>query len=247
MYPASQTTREKKDTMYTNDRKKEYSLSLSLHHISADSGIALVMTLVLSAVVLVIIAGLIYMITSATQISGIQKRYRTALEAGIGGAEIAYQVIGLRGEADSLASLQKDLSALNLTVTTPASCATLMTNAFCASLGNFDGLSTKSKLPTSCWSGCDYLGDIDPSNTDSYDISLELAGMSSTYTVYAKIVDTVLGNTGGDEGLLKRGVVSVQSGEIPVKGIPYLYTIEVDAEDAKNPSERARLSILYQY
>jgi len=68
-----------------------------------------------------------------------------------------------------------------------------------------------------------------------------------TYRVYAKIVDTVEGNTGGEEGLLGKGVVYAGSGEISVMKIPYLYTIEVDAENATNPSERAKLSILYQY
>jgi hypothetical protein len=29
--------------------------------------------------------------------------------------------------------------------------------------------------------------------------------------------------------------------------MPYLYTIEVDAMNKDNPSERARYSILYQY
>jgi hypothetical protein len=71
-------------------------------------------------------------------------------------------------------------------------------------------------------------------------------GATPTYTVFSKIVDTVEGNSGGDEGLLKGGVVS-SSGEIKVMSIPYLYTIEVDAENAANPSERSKYSILYQY
>jgi hypothetical protein len=47
--------------------------------------------------------------------------------------------------------------------------------------------------------------------------------------------------------LLKSGVVSANTGEVTVVSRPYLYTIEVDAENQVNPSERAKLSILYQY
>jgi len=47
--------------------------------------------------------------------------------------------------------------------------------------------------------------------------------------------------------LLKHGVVSSGSGEITVVSIPYLYTVEVNAENRDNPSERAKLSVLYQY
>src|SRR4030067_537165 len=61
-----------------------------------EKGIALVMVLVLSAIILIIMAGLIYMLITGTQISGMQKRYKTALEAGIGGADITYQIIGAR-------------------------------------------------------------------------------------------------------------------------------------------------------
>jgi hypothetical protein len=55
-----------------------------------------------------------------------------------------------------------------------------------------------------------------------------------------------MGNSGGDEGLLKGGVVH-STGEINVASIPFLYTIEVDAQNQTNPAERAKLSILYQY
>ena len=53
-----------------------------------EKGIALVMVLILSAIALAIMAALVYMLISGTQISGMQKRYRTALEAGVGGADV---------------------------------------------------------------------------------------------------------------------------------------------------------------
>jgi hypothetical protein len=215
-----------------------------------EKGIALIMVLVLSVVILAIIAGLVYMITSGTQISGMQKRYKTALEAGVGGVDITYQIIGLRGEITSINSFKNSMpSFLNLDIVTPNTCITRNITD-CTDIGSYTGIAAKSNLPTMCWSGCDFSQTIDPlNNPTSYDISLELPGIltTPTYNVYAKIVDTVLGNSGGDEGLLKSGVVSANAGEVTVMSIPYLYTIEVDAENAANPSERAKLSILYQY
>ena len=60
-------------------------------------------------------------------------------------------------------------------------------------------------------------------------------------------MDTVEGNSGGDEGLIKGGVVSASSGEVTVQSKPYLYTIEIDAENPNNRDERAKVSVLYQY
>ena len=78
-------------------------------------------------------------------------------------------------------------------------------------------------------------------------------GTNPTYTVFAKIVDTVEGNSAPDYGLGGKGVVVSGSSEVVVVSMPYLYTMEIDAqkkiatdEDAEN-RERAKLSILYQY
>lgn len=215
--------------------------------LQSEKGIALMMVLVLSAVVLATIAGLVYVITSGTQISGIQKRYRTALEAGIGGAGIASEIIGLRGEKSSLDALTKSLSSIDLSITTADSCTALSSATFCSAFGSYTGIATKLHVPTACWSGCDYSRIIDPTSSATYDISFRLHGTPSPYNVYAKVVDTVPGNTGGDEDLIKSGVVSAHSGEVVVMTIPYLYAIEVNAENSANPSEKARLSILYQY
>jgi len=216
--------------------------SCIMHHTSEplnQKGIALVMVLILSAIVLAIISGLIYMITSTTQISGMQKRYKTALEAGIGGAEITYQFIALGGDQNLTNELKNDLSSLIPLITTSTGCTgiDISNNAF-------TGLEAKLRTPTTTWSNCDNTMTIIPGIATSYDMQFEL-GMNPTYTVYTKIVDTIEGNSGGGEELSIQGVVS--SGEITVVSIPYLFTVEVNAENAANPSERAKLSILYQY
>lgn len=221
----------------------------TIQRLENEKGIALIMVLIIATVLLIMMAGLIYMMTSGTQISGFQKRYKTALEASFGGAQIAYQIVGFRGDTTSTDILAADLSSLNLTITNPSvstsSCKTLASDATCTALGSYYGMAAKLNLPTYCWSGCDSSQSIDPPNSATYDVTLQLPGVSSPYNVYAKVVDTVLGNTGADEGLQATGVVSSNTSK--VMSVPYLYTIELDAENSANPSERAKLSILYEY
>jgi hypothetical protein len=221
------------------NKSKKNTLSTTYCLLSSEQGIALVMVLILSAIVLAIITGLIYMITSTTQISGMQKRYRTALEAGMGGADVTFRLLALRGEPD------QDTKDAMSNANDEGYNRTISVACFNAKLNS----------PTSAtnWAACGSYTNatamvIDPADPTTYDFRFGL-GKSPypAYRAYAKIVDTVEGNSGGDEGLLKHGVVSSGSGEITVVSIPYLYTIEVDAENSTNPSERAKLSILYQY
>lgn len=195
-----------------------------------NKGIALVLVMILSLISLAIMSGLIYMVTSGTQVSGIGKRYSTALEAGKSGRDVVYQVMSARGNPFT-AALPADFS---FSITDQVTC-----------------LPQKLNFATNTWAGfgCDSSLDIitDPlPDADTYDMILQL-GNNPAYTVYAKIVDTVVGNSGKDEGLLKTGVVISNPGEVTVVSIPYLYTIEIVSENAANPMERSRLSLLYQY
>ena len=197
----------------------------------AQDGIALVMVLILSAISLAIMAALVYMITVETQTSGIQKRYKTAIEAGQGGADVSYALIAARGNPS--------LPLTNFTITAPSACLTAKLNT-ATTIANW----------ASCGSGANYTKatsmTIDPNDSKTYDMKFEL-GIGTSYTVYSKIVNTIEGNSGGDEGLIKSGVVTANSGEVSVVSRPYLYTMEVETENASNPSERAKFSILYQY
>ncbi|PKL51557.1 MAG: hypothetical protein CVV37_05870 [Nitrospira bacterium HGW-Nitrospira-1] len=225
---------------------------------SNDKGIALVMVLVLAVISLSIMAALIYMLTAGTQTSGIQKRYKTALEAGIGGSEVAYQFITLKGDAADQQAFIVGLNAfagLNAQVVTDINqCTTTLLNVTlpdgrtCASLGNFAGLAAKLNLPTACWSaGCNRLTTINPANNATYDTRFDI-GTTTRYRVYAKIVDTVEGNSaGGDEGLTKGGVVTPSLAGITAPSMPYLYAIEINSESRDNVDERAKVSVLYQY
>jgi hypothetical protein len=104
------------------------------------------------------------------------------------------------------------------------------------------GSSLKTKLEnrTNAWGTLDNTITITPGIAD---MTIDL-GM---YRVYVKVVDTVVGNTGLSTGLLKSGVVTTSPSEISGMAIPYLYTIEVLSQSTTNPTERSKLSVLYQY
>jgi hypothetical protein len=195
--------------------------------VSDERGIALVMVLILSAIALAMMAALVYMLIASTQISGMQKRYRTALEAGKGGADVTFSLIGARGDPG--------IPGINFAITANTGAS----GVAC--------LTQKLNNATSSWDAeCKSALSIDPTDSTTYDMSFQL-GATPTYTVYAKIVDTVNGNSGSDLGLMRSGVVASGSGEITVQSKPYLYTIEIDAENAANPQERGKYEVLYQY
>jgi hypothetical protein len=104
-------------------------------------------------------------------------------------------------------------------------------------------LQSKLNNVTDNWVGLDNAIAINPSDNTTYDVRLDLG----RYRAYGKIVDTVTGNSGPDEGLLKSGVVNSNSGEVVVMSIPFLYTVEVLSQSATNPTERSKMSALYQY
>ncbi|HEX9021051.1 MAG TPA: pilus assembly PilX N-terminal domain-containing protein, partial [Nitrospirota bacterium] len=209
---------------------------------NSEKGVALLVVIVLTAVALAIMTTLIYMITSGTRMSGMQKRYKTALEAGKGGADLFYQVIALRGEQSGQTSFLNTVNAYNLntSVTNSAGCSGTSGGT------TYTGIQAKMMTSSSTWVGCDSSITINPSDPNSYDMKSDL-GSNPKYTVYTKVVAASDGNSGGDLGLLNKGVISANTGEVSVMSIPYLYAVEVVSENADNPDERAKLSILYQY
>jgi hypothetical protein len=206
----------------------------------SEKGVVLVVVLVLSAVVLAVMTALIYMITSGTQISGFQKRYKTSLEAAKGGSELFYQVVGSRGDTSALSNVSPSiLGASTCTGTDVYTGAT------------YTGFQAKLRTPSSTWSsGCNSSLTINLTDSTPYDMKLVI-GTAPQYNYYAKIVGTIEGNSAslGSSKLYNGSVITGSGGvgAIPVVSKPYLYAIEVDSENSSNPAERAKLSILYQY
>ncbi len=225
-----------------------------------DKGIALVMVLLLSTIALAIMAGLIYMITAGTQASGLQKRYKTAHDAGIGGIDLTFDLIDQWGSATGQTNFINSLNSLllvpplNAQLRTPDGFIGLPAPA-CAGTNkqgaNFQGIAAKVRTSTSSWANCDSQRTIDISAPTSYDWQFELGTAPLRYRVYSKIVHTIEGNTGGGGGeqLWKKGVIMSGggSGEVPVAHRPYLYTIDLDVANTTSVMERARFTVLYQY
>ena len=179
-----------------------------------EKGFAMVFVLVLAAISLVMTLAMLLMVSRGSFLSGQQKRFRTAVEAGRGGMETMFQLISNRGNIDTL-----------YTMSNPAA------------------VQTKLAGPIGTWGGLDNTSTINPAIATSYDMTIDFGA----YRVYTKIVDTVDGNSGADEGLIKTAVVNAGSGEVTVVSVPFLYTIEVLSQSTTNPTERSKLSILYQY
>ena len=202
-------------------------MGFKLRHLDNESGMTLVIVMVLAAVALIVMSALIYMATSGTEVSGMGKRYTNALEAAVGGTDAMRGLINVR-------------DANNFTLQNGAVNLTSFSNAACT--------NKKLTMPTDEWTsnGCPANSDswtIDTGNTQTYDMKLSLGG---NYTVYAKIVSTILGNTQAANGLVKTGVVGSGSGTVSVPPVPYIYTIEALAQNATAP-ERSKVSAVYEY
>ncbi|KKM61676.1 hypothetical protein LCGC14_1529360 [marine sediment metagenome] len=198
-----------------------------------QDGVALMMTLMVSAIALAVMASLMYIMVSGTRISGLNKRFTTALEAGRGGQAVVLEYIGTRGlpDADFMNAISFDSSGTSDTC-----------------------LDDKLNKATAKWdAACDPLVTIDTSDDQTYDYKFELAA----YTIYTKIVNTIEGNTsagGRSQQWVTTGVVTAGGGgaggggSIEVVPVPYLYTIELDArKGTRADAEKAKLSVLYQY
>jgi hypothetical protein len=219
---------------------------------NAERGAVLLITVVLSAIVLAIMTTLIYMITVGTQISGPTKRYLTVRDCAYGGWEITRQLVALQGEPANqtafLASLNANPYKLESVVTTPTG------SGGCTGTTEggkkLSGMQAKLLTQTATWSSqCDTSLTIDPKTLDTYDFAMKLGTGPMKCNVYAKVANTVVGNSAaeGSSALYgSEGVVYRNQGLFAVVPMPYVYTIEVDAENASNSAERVRLSILYQ-
>jgi len=214
--------------------------------IPGEEGIALVMVLVLSLIVLSITATLIYLVIQGTKFSGFHKRYATALDAGFGGTEVASALIANRGE----------LVIAGIGINFPGFCAcgfdpdpydeihvipspdTCLCRKLCIPPYKSDG--------TYNWNLADCNDSLDP--LYNADTQFNLAGFGTNYQVSAKITDTTVGVTDlSGENLSCGAGVGYKCATFEGPPTPYLYRIEINSQDATNATERARLSVLYAY
>jgi hypothetical protein len=171
------------------------------------------------------------MITRSIQISGANKRYRTVLQSAYGASEVVTKDILVKAFSgySTATSLQSEYSG--------------KLESFSAS----DCVGQKFNLDTGKWSE-----DCKPatfSPADQPDLSFKLQATTSTpFQVHAKIVDTFVGNTDTSYNSNLREALNVtESITESGKTIPSTYRVEIEAERANNPEEKAKLSVLYAY
>jgi len=222
-----------------------------------EKGIALVMVLLLSLIALAFVSAMLFMITQGTRLSGAYRVFKSAEDASFGGTEIVQDYMSGKG----------DLYLPLLTVTDFRCVCDTNSDGNVTTNDNHEWkVSTNTDMGRSC--RCDKLctGHFDSGGASNWtvcaaddssldptinsDLQFTLGG---NYDVFAKIVDTVEGNsdmgglvTGGGS-LGGGGVVASNTGLISPPQNPYLYRIEVQAQAAVNVRERSRLSILYAY
>jgi Tfp pilus assembly protein PilX len=218
-----------------------------------ERGVALVMALVLSLIVLATVSAMLYLATQGTVMSGFQKRYQTAQEAAKGGVELATKEIISKTIAKAVvsadltamkSSIVSNYSSISLTFTPATSTACLQQKLLTQTM------SGSSNQWTSCSTDNRSMDLKKADGTNISDLTFKLSGSpgAADFIVYAKIVDTVVGNTDtGGLDLQGWGVVESGSGMVTPKQNPYMYRVELQGERTSNPDERSRLSVLYAY
>jgi len=210
-----------------------------------EDGIALVTSLMLTMITLIMILSLLYLVTGGIQRSGANKRYKSALEASYGGANIAMK--------DLVPLVMQNYSAANFITTLQSAynSAGGATVVWSTNMSQWQKcIQTKLKNPTSQWGSRGYCSSVNSSQnpTISPDFQLTLPGTNGTpFTVYSKIVDTVTGNTDVSGVSLLGSGVTESSSYIAPQHYPYIYRIEVLAQRKQNPLEKSELSVLYGY
>lgn len=174
-----------------------------------------------------------YMITQNVQKTGGFKRYKSALEATYGGTEAVMKQILPVVLDSSFAGGTTDFTLFSVSYPNNSDC----------------NIATKLTSSPDAWAAsCNQSQNPKAAPDMTFQLPASIGGQS--YTVYAKIVDTVVGNTdqsGGGE-VITGGVVELLSGSgAQAKPLPYVYRLEIQAERSTNATEHASLSVLYAY
>ena len=197
-----------------------------------ERGIALVTALLLTFLSLVIILALMYIVSQGTKVSGASKRYKSALEASYGGAEVFTKEL-----------IPQFLGGASASLTT-----ILVGNS--PSFGETACIQDKLNAAPGQWLNCGAAAKtMDPKS--AFDAQFTLRGQAGqpNFNIYAKIVDTQQGNsdTSGEDMIGSGAGVAGINVAVAPKHMPATYRIEIQGERATNPLEKAKLSILYAY
>lgn len=213
-----------------------------------EEGIALITALMFTLITLGMVMALMQMLLMQTKMTGVEKRYRNSLDAAYGGTEIVTKEIiprlvlanySTNGVTNTFSGTLAGKLALNISNSAPGNPVKIKLTTDTANWAS-QGLNVQTQTPTQ---------QVNPKYLPDFQFQLKGNNNDSSYKVYAKIIDTVSGNsdmTGIDYLDSGTGVTGAGSGISP-KHNPTLYTIEVQGEQANNPKEKAKLSVLYAY
>lgn len=216
-----------------------------------NKGIALVTSLLLTLISLTIVMYLLLMVTSGTKNSGVNKRYRSALEASYGATDIIIKEVIPKIFTETLTNNLTNPSAAISNLAYPTRMDFRANTDTCI-------MDKLTKPPSEWGTGCSSMAD--PKINPDFSLKLNTLTPDDTYTVYTKIVDTVCSDkrayptgkcTGSDlsgyellEGA--QGTSGGTSGVTP-QAMPATYRIEIVGEKTSNPKEKSKISVLYAY
>lgn len=232
-----------------------------------ENGIALVMVLILSLISLAMVSALIYMITQSTRISGHQRIYRSAEEAAKGALDIPTSGPKESGRIPDIPMINNAGNPFVLGCQCNYSIM-LPDGRIPDPTKNIDldaGWVRTCRCDKICnatvdWdSSCDEGGgeiSLDPVNplflangkyASDMVFELPLPPAAPQYRIFAKIINTVKGNSfkGSGPGLLYGRGVDEPKGTLSPPHNPYLHRIEMLAESITDPTDHSRFSILY--
>ena len=202
---------------------------------SDNKGFALVTSLMLTLISLTVVLSLLYLITQSIQLSGLNKKYKTALEASYGGTEIFTKdilpfVMRNYSSASMTTELQANFAAVGLQVVTSQNC-----------------LQAKLTKSTSDWpAACNK--SLSPKDSPDIRYSMQAAAAGGNpFNVYSKIVDTTNGNTDISGLQLEGAGVAEAQSVLSPQHFPYIYRIEIQGERSTNATAQANLEVLYAY
>lgn len=198
--------------------------------INNQSGVALVTSLMLTLISLTIVMSLLYMVTSGIQASAANKRYKTVLQAAYGATDLVTKDVikkVFEGYSTS-AKLQSQYPTVAGFTVDPC-------------------INQKINKNSDAWTSACQPSSL--SARQSPDLTFLLQATSNQpFRVYAKVVDTFIGNTDTAYNSNLSSALNVtesrsETGELK----PSSYRIEIQAERSNNPQERANISVLYAY
>lgn len=199
-----------------------------------ERGIALVTALMLTMLSLAMVLSLLYVMSSGIKTAGSIKRYRTAVEAAYGGTEMITKdmlpyILQNSVSSTLISNLQSNYSNVAAVVSSTQIC-----------------LTTKLTSSSASWPAACIPTTLNP--LSSPDIQVTLPGANNQpFNIYAKIVDTVGGNTDlSGVQLIGNGVADGGSFITPQQ-LPYVYRIEIQGQRQNNPLEKSDISVLYAY